>query len=205
MSEDLEFVDTTVYDQNRLLRLPNTRNGKSGLFKIPLHTHEVQTLSVEDIEGLASQGPREIEYPSWDDVGIATPCEEKFQSLDVAPPNPTLGSSLFPKRMRVGDGRDNQAFRIARFFRDHQICESVTHDILELWDGQQVDPLGNRILEEKIGSAYSRTGINFKDKIAVDDIKTPVELAAEYQIYINKLKSNKITLGLPQIDDCVFR
>ena len=49
MADRMETVDLSVYDQNRLFRLPNTKNSKSGLWKVSLQAHELLTLSEEKI------------------------------------------------------------------------------------------------------------------------------------------------------------
>ena len=74
--------------------------------------------------------------------------------------------------------------------------------ILRLWDIQQVDPLGERVLEQKVQSAYRDAPIADEvDAITINDIKTPDELVAEYDAYIEKLKTHRITLGWPEVDE----
>ncbi len=51
---DIE-IDISIYDKNRLWRVPNTRNGKSGLFKIPLTFDELATCSIERLLKMAKQ------------------------------------------------------------------------------------------------------------------------------------------------------
>jgi hypothetical protein len=51
-------IDTTVYDKVRIFRLPNTKHGKSGLYKIELYEFELRTMSPEQILALARE-PRE--------------------------------------------------------------------------------------------------------------------------------------------------
>ena len=198
-------ADLSIYDQNRLLRLPNTKHGDSDLWKIPLEAHEVLTLSVDAITGIAAEGPRSIEYPSWEDVAASEPCSALYQDIAVrqTPQTSKNGKTpeLFPTGMKEGDGRDNHAFAIARYCRDKQLDRGVALDILKLWDTQQTDALGERVLEQKIRSAYSRTGAgDVVDDITPDDIKTPSELAAEYDAYIEKLKSHKVRLGWSEVD-----
>jgi hypothetical protein len=55
-------IDRAVYDVNRLLRMPNTRNPKSGLFKIELGWGELVGLSIEELRTLAA-APREFQRP----------------------------------------------------------------------------------------------------------------------------------------------
>lgn len=52
-------IDRTVYDVNRLFRLPNTRHGKTRLHKIELSWQELATLTVEEVRRLAA-GPRDF-------------------------------------------------------------------------------------------------------------------------------------------------
>lgn len=46
-------VDSSVYDKTRLWRIPNTINGKSKLYKIPLSRDELFSLTVDEIRELA--------------------------------------------------------------------------------------------------------------------------------------------------------
>jgi len=71
---------------------------------------------------------------------------------------------------------------------------------LKLWDRQQHEPLGERVLEQKVDSAYSRATDADEQEITPDHIKTAGDLFTEYQGYIEKLKVGKVTLGWPQVD-----
>lgn len=57
-------VDTQIYDNKRLFRIPNTVNEKSELYKIPLTYEELETLPIEDIRKMASY-PRVIDMPNY--------------------------------------------------------------------------------------------------------------------------------------------
>lgn len=59
-SEELKTsLDTSVYSVRRVLRLNNSINSKSGLYKIQLHRHELE-LPIKEIQELATK-PRHIE------------------------------------------------------------------------------------------------------------------------------------------------
>jgi len=49
----LKTVDLKIYDRRRLIRLPNTRHQKSGLYKIPLTLTELSSLNLDQIKALA--------------------------------------------------------------------------------------------------------------------------------------------------------
>jgi P4 family phage/plasmid primase-like protien len=64
--QDIDF-DASAYDRLRLWRAPNTLNGHSGLYKIPLTVAEVRTLSLSEIQVLAVQPRPEPVRPDDDD------------------------------------------------------------------------------------------------------------------------------------------
>lgn len=59
MGDGLECLDLSIYKRTALLRVPNTRHSKSGLFKVPLFLEDLQTLSIEEIRSLAGN-PRHL-------------------------------------------------------------------------------------------------------------------------------------------------
>ena len=161
------------------------------------------TLSIDAITDLAAQGPRKVDFPPWDDAEVAAPCAGKWQAVLKAQPKkeaPPKPIDLFPVGLKEGDGRDNHAFFLARHYRDKRLARHETLEILKLWDRQQHEPLGERVLEQKVDSAYSRATDADEQEITPDHIKTAGDLFTEYQGYIEKLKVGKVTLGWPQVD-----
>ena len=47
-------IDIKIYDNARLFRVPNTKNYKSGLYKIPIYYDEIDTLTYRKIKEMAS-------------------------------------------------------------------------------------------------------------------------------------------------------
>lgn len=60
---DLTTLDFQVYDKRRMWRIPNTKHQGTNLYKIPISTDEVQTLSMDDIVSLA-ETTRDIPVPA---------------------------------------------------------------------------------------------------------------------------------------------
>lgn len=56
-------LDTAIYEPVRLLRLTNTRNSKSGLFKVPLTVAELLHSSLDEILALARRPRHDIPRP----------------------------------------------------------------------------------------------------------------------------------------------
>jgi hypothetical protein len=66
-------IDESVDTRKRLWRLPNSRHGKSGLFKIPLTYEELRDISVDGIKGLAVNPRPE------DSLARHQVCDEAFE------------------------------------------------------------------------------------------------------------------------------
>jgi DNA primase catalytic subunit len=52
---NIKTWDSSVYDRTRLWRVPNSKHGKTGLYKIPLLASEVFCLSMDGIKTLAKK------------------------------------------------------------------------------------------------------------------------------------------------------
>jgi len=52
--EDLETADTVVYNDARIVRLPYSKHGKSGLYCTPISLDELVNLKIDDIKVIAS-------------------------------------------------------------------------------------------------------------------------------------------------------
>jgi len=57
-------IDAAIYNHTRIFRLPNSLHGDSGLYKIPITTNELFTLTVDELKALASKPRRgfKVEY-----------------------------------------------------------------------------------------------------------------------------------------------
>lgn len=60
-------VDTQIYDNKRMFRIPNTIHEKSKLYKIPITPDELRNLSEEQIKTLAQQ-PRELQLNTYYEI-----------------------------------------------------------------------------------------------------------------------------------------
>lgn len=69
-------IDTQIYDNRRMFRIPNTIHEKSKLYKIPITFNELKTFTEEQIKVLAQQ-PRQLESNAYiEDNKIA---QKQFQ------------------------------------------------------------------------------------------------------------------------------
>jgi hypothetical protein len=58
LTSDFKFIDYKIYDNSRLIRMPNSLNLKSRLYKIEISYNELENLTIDQIKEL-SMNPRE--------------------------------------------------------------------------------------------------------------------------------------------------
>lgn len=58
--EGLQYLDTGIHGQRRVLRIPNTRHGKTGLFKVVLDYAKLVSISQGEIFKPTQPGPQEL-------------------------------------------------------------------------------------------------------------------------------------------------
>ncbi len=77
-------LDGGIYDALRLWRVPNTRHGKTGLFKVPITAWEAFNCSPKQILDLA-RSPRHIDLPDDDEWDTIPQLRELLESTSTAP------------------------------------------------------------------------------------------------------------------------
>lgn len=65
MIKNSSCIDTSIYDNRRLFRLPNTINSKTGAYKIQITEDELRNMDVKEMLSLA-KNPREIIYSDYE-------------------------------------------------------------------------------------------------------------------------------------------
>ena len=74
---EYKTLDTQIYDNKRLYRIPNSINGKSGLYKIQLTANEIKNLDYKDILELAKK-PRAFHINNDFDSKV---CTSRFKEV----------------------------------------------------------------------------------------------------------------------------
>src|SRR5829696_8071067 len=69
LAEGLSTVDSKIYEKLRLLRLPNTKHGGTGLYKVPLTVDELRVLDLDSLRELA-KAPRQLDFSQIETVPI---------------------------------------------------------------------------------------------------------------------------------------
>ena len=163
-------IDTNIYRKGSTIRLPNTLNTKSGLYKIPVYLNELY--NIDEIKKLA-QKPRyekTFEYPKFTNMKLS----EFFNNIKISNVkkynnikdiSTTVTENKFIKKciinMLKGGGKDerggrkNIAFRLAVHFYEQGYPINITEAIMVEWNKHNSPPLDNHIISSVIRSAYT--------------------------------------------------
>lgn len=174
------LFDLAIGDKVRLLRLPNTRHRKSGLFKVPVSRRELMDLDAERIRSLADR-PRPLERVG---AGGLVPLETvraspiavgffhrarrtirrqrgphpyRFAKAPNGPEEALCAARLEMWRSSIPPGnRNNVAIRLASAFRIGGYGRQETEALLLSWNHRQRSPLTEHEIHLVVASAYAR-------------------------------------------------
>ncbi len=162
-------IDMTIYEKNRLWRMPNTINKKSGLYKIPLTIEELAQHDAETIKKLAS-APKE----PGSDTSASSLCSKSLEQMynsiidkfsqslltNRKPKHsgdPDIKRPCIEKLLEGTDsGQRNEAgIRLAAHFKQQELSQEETLTRLVEWNQKNSPPLRECELETTVESAYS--------------------------------------------------
>ncbi len=179
------YLDTSIYHTVALIRIENTQNSKSGLYSIPLTVDELQTLTIDEIKGLAKE-PRFISKdsvlsPIESLVKLKQKCEPQLVSFVVDQPvaSPASGRQDNANVPAPDDRKINTVFK-------H--CQALTV-IQNKSDNKE--PIGheNRVTLGTVLSAFGDEGKKRVHKILEGQDNYDKE-RTEY--YIDAMKSGQL-------------
>lgn len=141
----------TIYDKQRLIRVGNTVNEKSGLYKIPLNTGELMTGSAEAIRALAKTPRLDFRFPAptselkkvvvnpvpAQPEPVAPVPDKPLVTYDVAPPSAivTCAQKLYERGPVAGgkEGRHHTMLRLASVWRRAGLPQNAVITALMGW------------------------------------------------------------------------
>jgi len=226
--------DAQIYDTTRLFRVNNTRNSKTGLFKVALTAEEVLEYDIAAIKELATNPRNGIKpEPAKFNPGLAALYKDATEKINQKPAINKVAvdsTQIVPKNTKLcyiellkgtGEGeRDATTYRLACYFKHQGLQEDMVVNLLLAWNTRNAPPLPERIIEDKVKSAFSegarddfgcndsilqvhcQKGCYLLSKSTVLDIslvKNIEESAAAYEIYTDNLKKRLCIIDIPVI------
>ncbi len=173
-------IDFSISDRLRLLRLPNTRHSKSGVYKVPLRIEELLSCELDDIVTIARKPrtlwltdesglvPKSHVQPMADAVELYQCCTEQTEKnchsdlpdpgsfLNNADLNGTLcQAELELYREGVTEGaRSAMCLRFASRFRSAGHSQQLASEMIESFAGRCRPPFETYAARQIVNSAY---------------------------------------------------
>lgn len=168
LAEDVIDYDRKLYNKDRIFRINNSINSKTGLYKIQITTDDLKS-GIGAIKGLAKQ-PRYlkndiiaeendelIDWASELESKMKTPAPDYRIEVDVdQPPFTKLCIHELLKGVSKDHkgGRKNVAFRLAVHFRNMGMPIDVVRGMLHGWNNLNSPPLSDDIVNGRVQSAF---------------------------------------------------
>lgn len=159
-------VDTRIYDKKRLIRLPHSINGKTGLYKVPL-TEDILRASTYQSIRLYAEKDRTINYEKTKTVEAAkqafikltTVTQKQRRNTNTSFINPNYEIPLCVKNIyatgALEGSRNNTLIILASSLLQKGVELEDCIETLVKWDEDKNEPaLGEREVETTVRSAY---------------------------------------------------
>lgn len=170
----LPIIDLKIYDKKRLFRLPNSINGKTGLYKVPISYEDLLRLNYDEIKQYASS-PKNINIEEAHPVdtainkiiGIKTSIKEASEQKKknrAIPTNVDLSKIKFPSCIQdiykngcLEGNRNNTTVILASSFFQQGIDYNTGLAMISKWNDERNDPsLSNEEINATVLSAYQQ-------------------------------------------------
>lgn len=169
-----QIIDLKIYDKKRLFRLPNSINGKTGLYKVPITFEDIMKLSYEDIKEYSSL-PKEVTHQDVSPVDKAinklTAIKSSIKEAEIKrkkklaiPTNVDLSKITFPSCIQeiyktgcAEGNRNNTTIILASAFFQKGVDYETTFSIINKWNNEKNDPaLSDGEIQTTVMSAYQQ-------------------------------------------------
>ncbi|MBS1903248.1 MAG: AAA family ATPase [Bacteroidetes bacterium] len=205
------YMDDSIYSTTSLLRLPNTKNSKSGLFKIPLSYIELKSLDTEAIRKLAASPRLDFVFPAYECKELPTLVDlyQKWSKHDFTVKSKVQEESTerrspkanFEELLRgVSDGaRNRSAMQLCGTLIQRGMKEFEAEAILRMWNKHNEPPMSEQELIGVVEKAYARYADVSKGDLS-EDIYSIQEAVEKYWQYSQRISERKVMTGYPILD-----
>lgn len=198
----LRHLDESIYSKTSIIRVENSVNKKTGLYKIPLFREEIG-LHISDIKKLAEK-PRIISkkrnsYSMLENKGLSTLFNGYTDIVDVSIVASGVTSNFFDG-VEVGS-RNNMLFKQAcMLFDKSELDIETVSRFVKLINTQNEPPLSDSEVNQIIESASKKTIKHRIEKPKEGFVVKPVNEWAEEWYESILPENNKISLLMPSFD-----
>ena len=186
-------VDQVIYEINRLFRMPNTINSKSGLHKIILSPRELLHSTIDQIKQMATTTRPIVreQAPERHNVlhAIYKDHAQTQRFVSTAARTVTRKTAITDLMMNTGEGERNEsAFTFAYELRKKGMGKNEVDGLLSMWNQCHCNPmLDERELARTVDSAFRHGIKESADKLA--RLKFIADMEQDYMDFLRQLKT----------------
>lgn len=204
ITKGISNIDFKIYENHRILRMENSLNEKSSLYKIQLSYEEIEKHSVEEIKRKAIYPRRSFKRKkNYSDILLNEKLVSIWQRISLNEKTETKYSEGFFSPPEKGE-RDNKLFKQAAMLFDKSVLnEYAVFEILRSINIASAEPLTDNDLRRIIRSAKQKTKDNAKPlELTEDEIVVKSIGGWSKEWYENLLPGeNELTLGFSKFDN----
>lgn len=206
LAEGFKFVDFSIYESKRIFRMLNTKNSKSGLYKIPLTFDELDSFSIDKIKELAKT-KRTVELFPINEISVNKSLNELYKkwcnyNFNQNPKNENINLKddlLNILKNGVDESnRHNALIRITGALEKKGLDYDFILQILKDWNLKNRPPLPNDRLENESKRCFDDN--RKKQDISLFKIYNLQDAEIEYKNYVKQIDSFKVKIGFDTID-----
>ena len=199
LSKGFKFVDRSIYGIRRLIRMANSINKKSELYKIPLSFNELNNLPIEKIKGLAS-APRQVECLPLDEIEVNEELNlmwEKAIIIREKKAESKRDNLLTCIRKGANEGnRHNSLIKIIGALKRKGLDKDFCFELTRLWNIKNSPPLEDSEVRTQVEQSYKDADV---DDVIIYSMQDAEE---EYRKYAMDNEA-KVKTGFAEIDKAI--
>jgi len=199
LSNGFKSVDMSIYEIRRLIRMANSINPKSGLYKIPLLYNELCNFTIDEIKELAST-QREIEYLPLAEIKLNEELNSIWRDSVITnkPQKENKRDSLLNLiRKGTSEGeRHNSLVKIIGALKRKGLDKEFCFELSRLWNIKNSPPLEDSEIRTQIEQSYKDADV---DDVIIYSLE---EAEKEYRKYALDNES-KVKTGFAEIDKAI--
>ena len=156
------YVDTKIFEGQRIFRLPNSRHKKTGLFKVPITYEQLNQLDIEQLKVFASQPNENFPHERESQLRVLRPLEQLYLSAQQSIPESGDNAVAAPGNGKYdtffhipspGD-RNNDLHKMASaLFSYSDLSEKSVGSLVGIINQASPSPLDWREVNQLVGSA----------------------------------------------------
>ena len=159
ITTQFQYVDTSIYNINRVIRVVNTKHGKSGLYKIPVTLSELDNKNFDIKKAAKNQRNADWKKIDFDEIVPNTDLNDIWRDIKVVKQSNNMDGTktntfIDAFNDKNPKGRHQALAKIAGNLIDKNVDFNNCLAIVETWNYTLTDPMTRERLEKDLRGLY---------------------------------------------------